>query len=292
MAHTGVGLRAVVVVNARSSRIRDPETVLTAFLAATAALGSTWMGSSPTGTTCATRSTLPTAAGSCWSAATAACTSPSTRRPARSRSARPDGPRQQHRPLARAATRRAARGARRGDRARAPGGRSARRDADAKPVWDRGRQRGPPGRRAHALRRARLQPPPRRRERVWGALAAYEPRHLELELDGQPAYEGDAAGLFLSNFPLFAYGFKIDPRADIADGRFAAVVLEADSRHRVVRLVLAAYRGTLLGRRNVTVAPAREAVITTPVPMVCDSEVLGHDDRVGAGGAGQASIAS
>jgi diacylglycerol kinase (ATP) len=108
-----------------------------------------------------------------------------------------------------------------------------------------------------------------------GALAAYEPWHLELELDGRPAYEGDAAGLFISNFPLFAYGFKIDPRADIADGRFAAVVLEADSRHRVVRLVVSAYRGTLRGQRNVTIAPGREALITAPVPMVCDSEVLG-----------------
>jgi len=108
-----------------------------------------------------------------------------------------------------------------------------------------------------------------------GALAAYEPWHLELDLDGRPAYDGDAAGVFLSNFPLFAYGFKIDPRADIADGRLAAVVLEAESRHRVVRLVVSAYRGTLRGRRNVTVAPAREAVLTAPVPMVCDSEVLG-----------------
>ena len=108
-----------------------------------------------------------------------------------------------------------------------------------------------------------------------GALVAYEPWPLELELDGRLAYEGDAAGVFLSNFPLFAYGFKIDPLADIADGRLAAVVLEADSRHRVARLVLSAYRGTLRGRPNVTVVPAREAVLTTPVPMVCDSEVLG-----------------
>jgi diacylglycerol kinase family enzyme len=108
-----------------------------------------------------------------------------------------------------------------------------------------------------------------------GALAAYEPWPLELELDGELAYQGEAAGVFLSNFPLFAYGFKIDPLADVADGRLAAVVLEADSRHRVARLVLSAYRGTLRGRRNVTIAPAHEAVLTTPVPMVCDSEVLG-----------------
>ena len=108
-----------------------------------------------------------------------------------------------------------------------------------------------------------------------GALASYAPWRLALELDGQPFYEGDAAGAFLSNFPLFAYGFKIDPLADVGDGLLSAVVLEADSRHRVARLVLAAYRGTLGGRRNVTIAPAREAAFTRPVPMVCDSEVLG-----------------
>jgi diacylglycerol kinase (ATP) len=108
-----------------------------------------------------------------------------------------------------------------------------------------------------------------------GALASYEPWPLELELDGKLAYDGNAAGLFLSNFPLFAYGFKIDPLADVGDGRLAAVVLEADSRHGVARLVLSAYRGTLRRRRNVTVTPAHEAVLTTPVPMVVDSEVLG-----------------
>ena len=41
------------------------------------------------------------------------------------------------------------------------------------------------------------------------------------------------------------------------------------------RLVLSAYRGTLRSRPDVTVAPAHEAVLKTPVPMVCDSEVLG-----------------
>ena len=108
-----------------------------------------------------------------------------------------------------------------------------------------------------------------------GALASYAPWRLELELDGRLAYEGDAAGAFLSNFPRFAYGFKIDPLADVGDGRLAAVVLEADTRHRVARLVLSAYRGTLGDRRHVTIIPAREAVLTSPVPMVCDSEVLG-----------------
>ena len=107
------------------------------------------------------------------------------------------------------------------------------------------------------------------------ALGRYEPWPLELRLDGARAFDGRAAGLFLSNFPLFAYGFRIDPAADIADGRIEATVLEAKSRHRVARLVLAAYRGTLPRQVGVTVTPAHEAIIATPMPIVCDSEVLG-----------------
>ena len=81
--------------------------------------------------------------------------------------------------------------------------------------------------------------------------------------------------MFLSNFPLFAYGFKVDPIADVGDGPLEATIFEADKRHRVAQLVLAAYRGKLADRRNVTVTPGREAVMKSPVPMVCDSEVLG-----------------
>jgi diacylglycerol kinase (ATP) len=108
------------------------------------------------------------------------------------------------------------------------------------------------------------------------ALGQYEPWVFEFELDGRRVHEGSAAELFLSNFPLFAYGFKVDPGADIADGLLEAILLEADTRHRVARLVLSAYRGTLARQRNVTVTPAREAVIARPVPLVCDSEVLGN----------------
>lgn len=107
------------------------------------------------------------------------------------------------------------------------------------------------------------------------ALGRYTPWTFELDLDGERAFHGRAAGLFLSNFPLFAYGFKIDPIADVGDGRLEAVLLEADSRPRVARLVLAAYRGTLDRRRDVTITPAREATVASPVPLVCDSEVLG-----------------
>lgn len=107
------------------------------------------------------------------------------------------------------------------------------------------------------------------------ALHDFRPWPFEIDLDGERAYEGEAAELFLSNMPLFAYGFKVDPGADISDGLFEAILLRAASRHRVARLVLAAYRGTLARQRSVSVTPAKHAVLAAPVPLVCDSEVLG-----------------
>ena len=49
-----------------------------------------------------------------------------------------------------------------------------------------------------------------------------------------------AAQLFLSNLPYFGFGFEVDPGADPADGRFEAIVFEARSRRRLLRLLLAA----------------------------------------------------
>jgi diacylglycerol kinase (ATP) len=107
------------------------------------------------------------------------------------------------------------------------------------------------------------------------ALGSYAPWAFEVELDGARVFDGRAAELFLSNFPLFAYGFRVDPIADVADGLLEAILLEAESRQRVARLVLSAYRGTLDRQRDVTIASGREAVIASSVPLVCDSEVLG-----------------
>ena len=277
MAHTGVGLRAVVAVNARASGLRDPEAVLDAVLAATGDTGVD-VGGSVTESEDDLLEAIETAAGgrlvlvggdgSVHFAVNAApgpievglVPMGRANNIARTLGLPRDVPR-----AARVAV-----------------------TAPARPV-DVMRVETPTqslygiegvsvG--LHAAARMRYDAPDSSHlldgvSAFAGALASYEPWHLELELDGVPAYQGDAAGVFLSNFPLFAYGFKIDPRADIADGRLAAVVLEAESRHRVARLVVSAYRGTLRGQSSVTVTPAHEAVLSTPVPMVCDSEVLG-----------------
>jgi diacylglycerol kinase (ATP) len=107
------------------------------------------------------------------------------------------------------------------------------------------------------------------------ALRHYHPYPVELFVDGRPGFLGEAAQVFLSNLPFFGFGFRVDPLARPSDGLLEAIVLEADSRFRVARLLVSAYRGTHLSRVGVTVRKAREAVISSPLPLTGDASPLG-----------------
>jgi diacylglycerol kinase family enzyme len=113
-----------------------------------------------------------------------------------------------------------------------------------------------------------------------GALAAtvrrYRPYRVEVGLDGRRAFSGEAAQVFFSNLPFFGFGFRVDPIAHVSDGRIEAIVAQARSRFELMRLLADAYRGRHLKREGVTVRRAREAVIETPLPLVCDSTVVGR----------------
>jgi hypothetical protein len=52
-------------------------------------------------------------------------------------------------------------------------------------------------------------------------------------------------------------------------------VVEARSAVRVARMLVSAYRGTLLTRAGVTVRRAHEAVIRSPLPLTGDASPLG-----------------
>ena len=58
-------------------------------------------------------------------------------------------------------------------------------------------------------------------------LAAFRPHRVALRADGAPVFDGPAAQVFLSNLPLFGFGFEVNPLGDPADGRLEAIVLEA-----------------------------------------------------------------
>jgi diacylglycerol kinase family enzyme len=85
----------------------------------------------------------------------------------------------------------------------------------------------------------------------------------------------DAAQLFLSNLPYFAYGFRVDPGADPSDGRLEAILFHARRRTTLLRLLLAAHGGRHVGRRGVEVRSARRVELTAPLPLVADAVPLG-----------------
>ncbi len=106
-------------------------------------------------------------------------------------------------------------------------------------------------------------------------LAAFRPHHVALRADGARAYDGPAAQVFLSNLPLFGFGFRVDPMADPADGRLEAIVLDARTRRDVVRLLAAAREGTHLERDGVRWSRAARVQIESPLPLVADAQPLG-----------------
>lgn len=108
-----------------------------------------------------------------------------------------------------------------------------------------------------------------------GALRRYRPYEVELRVDGSLVHAGPAAQVFLSNLPFFGFGFKVNPRADLADGRLEAIVLHAQSRMEAVRLLVAAYRGRHLDNGHGSVRRARRAVLASPLPLTGDATPLG-----------------
>ena len=107
------------------------------------------------------------------------------------------------------------------------------------------------------------------------ALRRFTPYRLRARLDGGELRSASAAQLFLSNLPYFGFGFEVDPGADPTDGRFEAILIEAPRRLRLLRLLVAAYRGRHLGRRGVRRIPGRRAELTAPLPLVADAVPLG-----------------
>jgi diacylglycerol kinase (ATP) len=107
------------------------------------------------------------------------------------------------------------------------------------------------------------------------ALRRYTPYTAAAELDGGTLRSGRAAQLFLSNLPYFGFGFEVDPGADPADGRLEAILIEARSRGRLVRMLAAARRGKHIGRRGVRRVPATRARLTEALPLVADAVPLG-----------------
>lgn len=108
-----------------------------------------------------------------------------------------------------------------------------------------------------------------------GALRRYRPYQVALHLDGQPAYAGEAAQVFLSNLPFFGFRFRVDPVAHPSDSLLEAIVLRASTRLELARRLISVYRGRHLEGAGSRLRRARSADITSPLPLTCDSTPLG-----------------
>jgi diacylglycerol kinase (ATP) len=106
-------------------------------------------------------------------------------------------------------------------------------------------------------------------------LGAFRQRPVALRVDGARAFEAPAAQVFLANLPFFGFGFRVDPPADPGDGRLEAIVLEAATRRRVVRLLAAARGGSHLDRPGVSWSRGARAQLEQPLPLVADARPLG-----------------
>jgi diacylglycerol kinase (ATP) len=107
------------------------------------------------------------------------------------------------------------------------------------------------------------------------ALRRYRPYRLTLVGDGEEVFAGPAAQVFLSNLPLFGFGFRVNPRARPDDGMLEAIVLEAASRRQAVTRLAMVHRGRHVGRDWARARSVRSARIEGSLPLVADSHPLG-----------------
>jgi diacylglycerol kinase family enzyme len=107
------------------------------------------------------------------------------------------------------------------------------------------------------------------------AIRRFAPVDMRLAVDGHGVEDGAVAQVFVSNAPLFAYGFRVDPIAKVDDGLLEAIVLHASTRRETLSLMRAAHGGRHLGRPGVDWYRGARAEISLPVPLVADAEPLG-----------------
>jgi diacylglycerol kinase family enzyme len=107
------------------------------------------------------------------------------------------------------------------------------------------------------------------------AIRRFAPVDVRLSVDGHLVEDGAVAQVFLSNAPLFAYGFRVDPIAKVDDGLLESIVLRARTRRATLSLMRAAHGGHHLDRPGVNWYRGAAARLDLAVPLVADAVPLG-----------------
>ena len=110
------------------------------------------------------------------------------------------------------------------------------------------------------------------------ALAAFAPVTIGLESDGRGELR-TVSQMFVSNFPLFAFGLRVAPAADPSDGRLDVVSIGPRGRAAMVGTLAQLRKGTHVGRPGVEIWRAARVRITTRgrSPIIADTTNLGSD---------------
>ena len=111
------------------------------------------------------------------------------------------------------------------------------------------------------------------------ALATHRPYAAELEVDGE-ALSVATSQLFVSNMPLFGFGFRVAPAARPDDGEADLVALPPRSRMAILPELARVRRGTHLAGGRALLRRVRRVELRSPLPLVADAEVLGNGSAV------------
>ena len=108
------------------------------------------------------------------------------------------------------------------------------------------------------------------------ALAAFAPITIGLETDGRSELR-TVSQLFVSNFPLFAFGLRVAPAADPSDGRLDVVSIGPRGRAAMVATLAQLRKGAHVGRPGVDIWRASRVRINTGgrSPIIADTTNLG-----------------
>jgi len=107
------------------------------------------------------------------------------------------------------------------------------------------------------------------------ALARHRPYDVELTIDGEE-HALRTSQLFVSNMPLFGYGFLVAPRALPDDGEADLVALPPLSRARILPALASVRRGTHLADERALTRRVKRVELRSRLPLVADAEVLGE----------------
>jgi diacylglycerol kinase (ATP) len=108
------------------------------------------------------------------------------------------------------------------------------------------------------------------------ALRKFRPIPVVLTIDGR-RMELSIGQLFVANTPLYAFGLRVAPAADVRDGRLDVVALSPRGRAGLLALAPRVWRGRHLGSRRVRAWRGERVAIDAggASPVIADSVVLG-----------------